>query len=361
MDNYNLTWKTFSKHLTETVQEMFEDKSFANVTLVCEGQRQLRAHKFVLSARSSVFKSILQYNSAESNPLIILRGIRYEDMEAILQFMYQGETCVSKDRIKDFMKTAEELEVKIISKKPRAQKEILKQQDKHSIDLNYENKVTKVFNKDQEKAIEDRHQEITEIGIDKDPTEIEDTIGRNENAESTLASQVSLDSSNENVVKLKCFELLEDETVKLYFESDDDSDVDNPMEEDVIRDSVYVHSTYEVSTEDLGYKSENNVKPVRKKKDVLFEPRGAGFKCDFCDYEADIKSTVTRHVKSRHEFPCTDCGYVGRLRRDLTTHIRLAHPKNKKENGQMFSCQSCTYIATKKCHLVSHIRFAHQD
>ena len=329
MDNYNLTWKTFSKHLTETVQEMFEDKSFANVTLVCDGQRQLRAHKFVLSACSSVFKSILQYNSAESNPLIILRGIRYEDMEAILQFMYQGETCVSKDRIKDFMKTAEELEVKIISKKPRAQKEILKQQDKNSID----------------------------------PTEIEDTIGRNENAESTLASQVSLDSSNENVVKLKCFELLEDETVKLYFESDDDSDVDNPMEEDVIRDSVDVHSTYEVSTEDenLGYKSEHNVKSVRKKKDVLFEPRGAGFKCDFCDYEADIKSTVTRHVKSRHEFPCTDCGYVGRLRRDLTTHIRLAHPKNKKENGQMFSCQSCTYIATKKCHLVSHIRFAHQD
>ena len=327
MDNYNLTWKTFSKHLTETVQEMFEDKSFANVTLVCDGQRQLKAHKFVLSACSSVFKSILQYNSAESNPLIILRGIRYEDMEAILQFMYQGETCVSKDRIKDFMKTAEELEVKIISKKPRAQKEILKQQDKNSID----------------------------------PTEIEDIIGRNENAESTLASQVSLDSSNENVVKLKCFELLEDETVKLYFESDDDSDVDNPMEEDVIRDSVDVHSTYEVSTEDLGYKSENNVKSVRKKKDVLFEPRGAGFKCDFCDYEADIKSTVTRHVKSRHEFPCTDCGYVGRLRRDLTTHIRLAHPKNKKENGQMFSCQSCTYIATKKCHLVSHIRFAHQD
>ena len=330
MDNYNLTWKTFSKHLTETVQEMFEDKSFANVTLVCDGQRQLRAHKFVLSACSSVFKSILQYNSAESNPLIILRGIRYEDMEAILQFMYQGETCVSKDRIKDFMKTAEELEVKIISKKPRAQKEILKQQDKNSID----------------------------------PTEIEDTIGRNENAESTLASQeVSPNSSNENVVKLKCFELLEDETVKLYFESDDDSDVDNPMEEDVIRDSVDVHSSYGVSMEDenLGYKSEHNVKSVRKKKDVLFEPRGAGFKCDFCDYEADIKSTVTRHVKSRHEFPCTDCGYVGRLRRDLTTHIRLAHPKNKKENGQMFSCQSCTYIATKKCHLVSHIRFAHQD
>ena len=309
---------------------MFEDKSFANVTLVCDGQRQLKAHKFVLSACSSVFKSILQYNSAESNPLIILRGIRYEDMEAILQFMYQGETCVSKDRIKDFMKTAEELEVKIISKKPRAQKEILKQQDKNSID----------------------------------PTEIEDTIGRNENAESTLASQeVSPNSSNENVVKLKCFELLEDETVKLYFESDDDSDVDNPMEEDVIRDSVDVHSSYEVSMEDenLGYKSEHNVKSVRKKKDVLFEPRGAGFKCDFCDYEADIKSTVTRHVKSRHEFPCTDCGYVGRLRRDLTTHIRLAHPKNKKENGQMFSCQSCTYIATKKCHLVSHIRFAHQD
>ena len=330
MDNYNLTWKTFSKHLTETVQEMFEDKSFANVTLVCEGQRQLRAHKFVLSACSSVFKSILQYNSAESNPLIILRGIRYEDMEAILQFMYQGETCVSKDRIKDFMKTAEELEVKIISKKPRAQKEILKQQDKNSID----------------------------------PTEIEDTIGRNENAESTLASQeVSPNSFNENVVKLKCFELLEDETVKLYFESDDDSDVDNPMEEDVIRDSVDVHSTYEVSTEDenLGYKSEHNVKSVRKKKDVLFEPRGAGFKCDFCDYEADIKSTVTRHVKSRHEFPCTDCGYVGRLRRDLSSHIKLAHPKNKKENGQMFSCQSCTFTATKKCHLVSHIRFAHQD
>ena len=118
MDDYSFTWKTFSKHLNQTFQDLLDDKSLANVTLVCDDQRQIRAHKFVLSACSPVFRSVLT-NSGESSPLVILRGINHEDMEAILRFMYQGETSVKKERMQDFMKAAEELEVKIISQKYR--------------------------------------------------------------------------------------------------------------------------------------------------------------------------------------------------------------------------------------------------
>ena len=123
MDDYNFKWKTFSKHLDQTFRDLLEDKRFANVTLVCDDQRQIKAHKFVLSACSPVFKSVLDNNTGESNPLVILRGIHYDDMEAILQFMYQGETSVKKERMQDFMKAAEDLEVKIISRKYRKEKE----------------------------------------------------------------------------------------------------------------------------------------------------------------------------------------------------------------------------------------------
>ena len=74
MDDYNFKWKTFSKHLDQTFRDLLEDKRFANATLVCDDQRQIKAHKFVLSACSPVFKKIidntLSQNTTGSNILV---------------------------------------------------------------------------------------------------------------------------------------------------------------------------------------------------------------------------------------------------------------------------------------------------
>ena len=77
-EKYNLNWHTYSDHLREMLHEMMKSKELTDVTLVCDDKTQFKAHKVVLSACSSVFKSII--NSLPlSNSIIYLRGIQHQE------------------------------------------------------------------------------------------------------------------------------------------------------------------------------------------------------------------------------------------------------------------------------------------
>ena len=62
-EKYTLNWHTYSDHLRDILKEMSSDDSFADVTLVTDDKKQMKAHKNILSASSSVFKEILQINN----------------------------------------------------------------------------------------------------------------------------------------------------------------------------------------------------------------------------------------------------------------------------------------------------------
>merc|ERR1712183_1239433 len=113
-EKYDLKWKTFSHHLLETFKDLGEQGHFADVTLVSDDQIQTPAHKVVLSACSPVLKTLL-VNNPHSHPLLYLRGIKQTELQAILKFMYFGETQIFENRINDFVSVAKDLEVKEIS------------------------------------------------------------------------------------------------------------------------------------------------------------------------------------------------------------------------------------------------------
>ena len=56
---YSMTWHTYSEHLRDMMKEMMND-DFADVTLVSEDMKQVKAHKNILSACSPVFKEIVK-------------------------------------------------------------------------------------------------------------------------------------------------------------------------------------------------------------------------------------------------------------------------------------------------------------
>ena len=92
-EKYNLNWHTYSDHLREMLHEMMKSNELTDVTLVCDDKRQFKAHKIVLSACSSVFKSI--FNDLPQNcPVIYLKGIQHQEMESLLEFMYLGISTV---------------------------------------------------------------------------------------------------------------------------------------------------------------------------------------------------------------------------------------------------------------------------
>merc|ERR1712212_788142 len=106
----------FPDHLVEVFKNLGTEGNFADVTLVSDDQIQTPAHKVVLSACSPVLKTLL-VNNPHSHPLLYLRGIKQTELQAILKFMYFGETQIFESRINDFVSVAKDLEVKEISDK----------------------------------------------------------------------------------------------------------------------------------------------------------------------------------------------------------------------------------------------------
>ena len=87
-DMYTITWHTYSDHLRDILREIKSEDSFADVTLVTDDKKQIKAHRNILSAFSSVFKDILQTNSNNNHPVLDLRGIQHSEMESVLQFIF---------------------------------------------------------------------------------------------------------------------------------------------------------------------------------------------------------------------------------------------------------------------------------
>jgi len=109
-DKFCLRWNDFEANISKAFQELKEDKDFFDVTLACDDD-QLLAHKVILSACSPFFRSILKRNRHE-HPLLYLKGVKYADLVAVLNFMYHGEVNVAQEDLNSFLGVAEDLKVK---------------------------------------------------------------------------------------------------------------------------------------------------------------------------------------------------------------------------------------------------------
>jgi len=109
-EHFCLRWNDFESNISQAFQTLREDKDFFDVTIACEDE-QVQAHKVILSACSPFFKKILRKNPHQ-HPLLFLKGVKYVEIVAILNFMYHGEVNVTQDDLNAFLAVAEELKVK---------------------------------------------------------------------------------------------------------------------------------------------------------------------------------------------------------------------------------------------------------
>ena len=109
-DQFCLKWNDFESSVANSFQSMRNDQDFLDVTLACEDDEQLQAHKVVLSACSLVFKNILKKNT-HSHPLIFLSGMKGADVKLILNFIYMDQVEVKQDNLNRFLEVAEKLKL----------------------------------------------------------------------------------------------------------------------------------------------------------------------------------------------------------------------------------------------------------
>jgi len=123
-EKFCLRWNDFEGNISSAFRELREDKDFFDVTLACDDE-QIQAHKVILSACSPFFRSVLRRNPHQ-HPLLYLKGVKYTDLQAVLNFMYQGEVNVAQEELNSFLAVAEDLKVKGLTQnneKPQKQKE----------------------------------------------------------------------------------------------------------------------------------------------------------------------------------------------------------------------------------------------
>merc|ERR1719500_768345 len=120
-----LQWNDFKENVTFSFKELREDKEFTDVTLACEDGHQIEAHKIVLASSSPFFMELLKKHK-HPHPLVYMRGLKSEDMSAVLDFLYFGEAKVLQENLDSFLVLAEELRLKGLSGGAELEKEPLK-------------------------------------------------------------------------------------------------------------------------------------------------------------------------------------------------------------------------------------------
>ena len=106
-----LQWNDLQGNLNTAFGKLKSDHEFSDVTLACEDGQQFEAHKVILISSSPIFHNLLRRNK-HTHPLIYMRGIKSEDMSAILDFLYCGEANIFQENLDPFLPLAKELKLK---------------------------------------------------------------------------------------------------------------------------------------------------------------------------------------------------------------------------------------------------------
>ena len=110
-EKLRLQWNDFQENISSAFKDLRDDKEFTDVTLACEDGQQVEAHKVVLISSSPFFKNLLQRNK-HPHPLVYMRGMKSEDLVALIDFLYNGEANLFQENLDSFLAIANELQLK---------------------------------------------------------------------------------------------------------------------------------------------------------------------------------------------------------------------------------------------------------
>ena len=119
-EQYHLRWNDYHSSLPKFFRDLRDAGEMLDVSIVSDG-KTLKAHRLVLSACSPMFKSMLNKISfSKAHPIVFLHGVKFEDIEAILDFMYNGEVNVKQEDLRTFLAVAEDLRVRGLTQESRS-------------------------------------------------------------------------------------------------------------------------------------------------------------------------------------------------------------------------------------------------
>lgn len=97
--------------LNALFEHMYENERLVDVTLSCSNG-QLQAHKLVLAACSTYFGDLFDKLANPFHyPVVIIKDMQIEDLRLLVEYMYKGQITINHDRVAEFVKCAENLQI----------------------------------------------------------------------------------------------------------------------------------------------------------------------------------------------------------------------------------------------------------
>lgn len=95
--SYDLQWEHHNHHLNKQLESFLKSKDFFDVTIVCDGKKQIKGHKVILAAGSEVFRNMLK--DSNSSTTVYLRGVDSEEFSYLLKFLYSGSVTLPENMV----------------------------------------------------------------------------------------------------------------------------------------------------------------------------------------------------------------------------------------------------------------------
>ena len=346
-------WEEHHDKTRESWRQLFESNKFTDVTLVCGDQKTIEAHRLILSACSPVFAKILDQNKS-AHPWIYLRGIDYEELKSIIEFIYLGASSLESSKVNEFFEIAADLEVSSITKSQES--------------------VRRLFNK------ETTQEEDKTEANDKDSTPLPPTLDEvnadsDEEMGQTESNSQEMSIVGDSFVDSYGVPVVDEEDNKPKFELEPKSTRRTKSFNCNICSAKYAskggvqlhiklkHGQLDVLKEqdkNNGQKEDlNEVTTFDTKKPNIsdfFIPSDTS--CDECGYEAKNILDLKHHAKTFHQatrFKCNLCNFRAPEKSALKMHIMQVHI------GKTFTCIRCNFSTKKKAQLKVHLIEAHPD
>ena len=112
-EKFFLKWNDFHSNVSKSFGLLRNEDYLHDVTLVSDDYKQVTAHKLVLSACSEYFKNIFKNNwqGPFQHQLICLSGVSSDDLENVLNYVYNGEVQIYQDDLDRFLEVAQRLKL----------------------------------------------------------------------------------------------------------------------------------------------------------------------------------------------------------------------------------------------------------
>ncbi|CAG4973124.1 unnamed protein product [Colias eurytheme] len=327
----SLKWNGYQNNILYNVKELFKDEGLSDVTLVSDGH-SFKAHKVILSANSTVFRTIFQQNP-HKDPIIVLHDINTNSLRTLLTFMYNGEVNVTEEFLPVLLKTAETLRICGLStgsetsreedntrkeeksttsiqtntkKRKKSEHEDNNNKVKKPMQVKKSETTSNVSNSDSIKAhnitpkIEPIDSPLTDYSGDNtndtDIAVLDDNIEKKYSVTSDTPSNKLL-TSNETTKKWINEVSSTQPCLNTSLEKDkDEKEIEIDKEVETVLQSGTIVESLNIATDNMGFVS-NELNDKDKSGITYANP---SFPCPFCPRVYNSWGYRRRHVKSRH-------------------------------------------------------------